>query len=275
MNAEITEREFKLFQSLIYRETGISLHDKKATMVQARLSKRLRELGMNSFTKYYEFLDDGRNAEELLRLLSAISTNVTSFFREGAQWDFLEGYLGNLHVTNPGKKLRIWSAASSTGQEPYSIAMFLNEHLQNIREWNIKLLATDIDTKVLAHAMRGIYSEKDIGAMPKVFLNRYFVKVKTDNGMEYQIIEPLRKMILYRMFNLVRGDFSMFKEKTFDIIFCRNVMIYFDGPTREELVKRFHSLLKPGGLLLLGHSESLTRQNSEFKLVQSAIYKKI
>ncbi len=274
MNAEITEKEFKLFQSLIYRETGISLHDKKATMVQARLSKRVRELNMQTFTEYYEFLDEGKNADELLRLLSAISTNVTSFFREAAQWEFLEEYLGNLHQTKPNKKLRIWSSASSTGQEPYSIAMFLHEHLHNFREWDIKFLATDIDTKVLAHAIQGIYSEKDIGAMPKVFLTRYFTKIKSSDGVSYQVNDELRHMILYRMFNLVRGDFSIFKN-SFDIIFCRNVMIYFDGPTRDELINRFHSLLAPGGLLLLGHSESITRQNSQFKLVQSAIYRKI
>jgi chemotaxis protein methyltransferase CheR len=215
-----------------------------------------------------------QNGEEMLRLLSAISTNVTSFFREAAQWDFLEKYLSDLERYIPHKKLRIWSAASSTGQEPYSIAMFLHEHLKNINNWDIKFLATDIDTKVLAHAMKGIYSEKDVTGMPKVFLTRYFDKVKDAVPHAYQVKAPLREMVLYRMFNLTRGDFSMFKNR-FDIIFCRNVMIYFDTPTRSDLITKFHHLLNPGGLLLLGHSESITKNSGEFKLVQSAIYKKI
>lgn len=274
MNLQINEKEFKLFQALIYDETGISLHDKKATMVQARLSKRLRELGLSSFGAYYDYLKKEDNAEELLRLLSAISTNVTSFFREAAQWDFLEGYLNDLHKHKTDRKLRIWSAACSTGQEPYSIAMFLHEHLKDIRSWDIKFLASDIDTKVLAHAIEGEYTEKEIGAMPKIFLTRYFDKKKEGDKTTYQVKAPLREMIIFRMFNLVRGDFSIFKN-TFDIIFCRNVMIYFDGETRSELIKRFHQLLRPGGLLLLGHSESITKLSGDFKLVRSAIYERI
>lgn len=269
---DITLREFKLFQTLIYEETGIALKDHKASMVQARLSKRLRELKLERFSDYYDYLKK-EGGEEMLKLLSAISTNVTSFFREAAQWDFLEEYLKNLAVHKPEKKLRIWSAASSTGQEPYSIAMFLHEHVKNIAEWDIKLLATDIDTKVLAHAMEGIYRQKDVMGMPKAFLTRYFDKIKEKDETAYRIKEPLRKMVLYRSFNLTRGDFSIFKNQ-FDIIFCRNVMIYFDTPTRIELVDRFYTLLKPEGLLLLGHSESLARQNEGFSLIKSAIYQK-
>ena len=152
--------------------------------------------------------------------------------------------------------------------------MFLHDHLKNIASWDVKLLATDIDTKVLAHAIKGVYAEKDVSGMPKNFLNHYFDKIKDKEGTRYQIKEPLRKMVLYRSFNLTRGDFSIFKNQ-FDIIFCRNVMIYFDAPTRAELVAKFHKLLKPNGLLLLGHSESLTRGNEGFKLVKSAIYQKI
>jgi chemotaxis protein methyltransferase CheR len=270
---DITPREFKLFQTLIYEETGIALKDHKASMVQARLSKRLRELNLERFSEYYDYLKNEQGSEEMLKLLSAISTNVTSFFREAAQWDFLEEYLKNLESDHHEKRLRIWSAASSTGQEPYSIAMFLHEHLKNFTSWDIKILATDIDTKVLAHAIKGEYAEKDVSGMPKVMLTRYFDKIKEKSGTRYQIKEYLRNMVLYRSFNLTRGDFSIFKNQ-FDIIFCRNVMIYFDTPTRNELVGRFHKLLKPEGLLLLGHSESLTHSNDGFKLVKSAIYQK-
>ncbi len=271
---EITPKEFKLFQALIYEETGISLRENKASMVQARLSKRLRELKLERFSDYYDYLKNEHNGEEMLKLLSAISTNVTSFFREAAQWDFLEGYFRALEQKNPERKLRIWSAASSTGQEPYSIAIFLHEHLRNIEQWDIKMLASDIDTNVLAHAMKGIYSAKDVEGMPKALLARYFDKIKTPIGVTYQVKEMLRNMILYRSFNLTRGDFSIFKSQ-FDIIFCRNVMIYFDTPTRNELITRFHKLLKPGGLLLLGHSESITRGGGDFQLMKSAIYQKI
>lgn len=270
---DITPREFKLFQTLIYEETGIALKDHKASMVQARLSKRLRELKLERFSDYYDYLKNEEGSEEMLKLLSAISTNVTSFFREAAQWDFLEEYLKDLKTHCPEKRLRIWSAASSTGQEPYSIAMFLHDHLQDIASWDIKILATDIDTRVLAHAIEGVYAEKDVSGMPKALLSRYFEKYKEKKGDRYRIKEPLRNMVLYRSFNLTRGDFSIFKNQ-FDIIFCRNVMIYFDTPTRTELVGNFHRLLKPEGLLLLGHSESLTHMNQGFKLVKSAIYQK-
>ena len=274
MGAEITQKEFKLFQALIYEETGISLHDKKATMVQARLSKRLRELQLKSFGEYYDYLKGGDDGEEMLKLLNAISTNVTAFFREAAQWDFLEEYFSELEQHRPDKKLRIWSAASSSGQEPYSIAMFLHEHLKNIAGWDIKLLATDIDTNMLGRAIKGIYSEKDVTGMPKKFLTNYFDKINAKEGALYQIKSYLRQMVMYRMFNLTRGDFTIFKNQ-FDIIFCRNVMIYFDTPTRNQLISRFHKMLRPGGLLLLGHSESITQNSGEFKLVQSAIYRKI
>lgn len=273
MSVEISQQEFKLFQKLIYDETGIALHDQKATMVQARLSKRVKALGLPSFKSYYDYIKKSHE-DEILNLLSAISTNVTSFFREAAQWEFLEKHLSVIGSINPDKRLRIWSSASSTGQEPYSIAIFLQEHLKNFKSWDIKFLASDIDPQVLKHAIDGVYSQKDIGAMPKYFLTKYFDKIKEKDNIFYRVKQNLRDMILFRMFNLTRGDFSIFKNK-FDIIFCRNVMIYFDTPTKDQLFERFHAMLKPEGLLFLGHSESITKQNRKFELVQSAIYKRI
>lgn len=270
MALEISEKEFKLFQKLVYDETGISLHDRKATMVQARLSKRVKALNLPSFGAYYEHIKNNQSGEEILNLLSAISTNVTSFFREAAQWEFLEDHLINLSKTNPDKKLRIWSSASSTGQEPYSIAMYLQDFLKDYKNWDIKFLASDIDTEVLKYAINGEYTQKEIGAMPKYFLTKYFDKTKNEG---FRVKDSLKEMVLFRMFNLTRGDYSIFKNK-FDIIFCRNVMIYFDGPTKDELFTRFHNLLKPNGLLFLGHSESITRKNNDFTLIQSAIYKR-
>ena len=268
----ITEREFTLFQKLIYDETGISLSEKKINLVRTRLHKRLKSLNLTSFTAYYEYLYNPQNHKEFFQLINAISTNVTSFFREEAQWEFLDNYLKKLEQSGTPKKLRIWSSASSTGQEPYSIAIALNEFLNTPQAWNLKILATDIDTNVLSVAQQGEYSQKDIGAMPKHLLNPNFIKNK--QGTHFIVKDHLKKMILFRSFNLTRGNYEMFK-RPFDIIFCRNVTIYFDAPTKLTLFENFHRLLKPGGLLFIGHSESLTRQTNLFKMIQPSIYERI
>ncbi len=268
---KISPKEFKLFQDYIYNYIGISLSSQKMKLVESRLSKRLKTLHLNSFREYYEFVVNDRTNKEILYLIDAISTNVTSFFREPPQWSFLKDNLKNILSSKKDKKIRIWSAACSAGQEPYSIAIFLLENIPNIEEWDIKILASDISPEILQKAQRGIYSEKEMENIPKNLKLKYFKKDKNSN---YHVEQEIKDFMLFRMFNLVYGNFTVFKKK-FDIIFCRNVMIYFDSDTQQKLISRYRKIVDKDGLLFVGHSESLTKNNSEFKLVKSSIYKAI
>ncbi len=267
----ISQKEFDLFRDFIYKEVGISLSDKKIGLVQSRLSKRLKALGLSSYDDYYYYIQDHKE-EEIFHLISAISTNVTSFFREEPQWAYLRENINTIFAST--RKIRIWSAACSSGEEPYSIAIFLKENLDHYKEYDIKILATDISKKVLEKAISGRYVAKDIAGLPKHILQRYFDIDKRDPQAPYAIKEDLKAQITFRMFNLVYDDFSIFKNR-FDFIFCRNVMIYFDGSSQMKLVSNFHKILSENGLLFIGHSESLTRNNKEFKTVRPSIYERI
>jgi chemotaxis protein methyltransferase CheR len=273
MSHTITQQEFKLFQDYVYKNVGISLADHKITLVQGRLSKRLRQLGLDSYKEYYDYMIHDKSGEEEFQLISAISTNVTQFFRENSQWDYLNENLGSILATKNDKKLRIWSAACSSGEEPYSIAIFLHTHIPDFAQWNIKILATDISKRVLSKAMSGIYEEKDMQGLPRHLLGSNFEQIKQDDVKCYRVIETLRNIITFRMFNLVYDNFNIFNNK-FDIIFCRNVMIYFDPETQQKLISNYHKVLIDNGLLFVGHSESLTRNKEEFKLIRPSIYQK-
>ncbi|MDD2652547.1 MAG: protein-glutamate O-methyltransferase CheR [Sulfurimonas sp.] len=270
---ELKPEEFKLFQTYIYEKVGISLGKEKTTLVKGRLNKRLRQLNLQSFKEYYNYLTNDANGDELLFFVNAISTNVTSFFREEAQWRWLEGYISELIATKKEKKIRIWSAGCSSGEEPYTILMFLQNNLPDFENWDIKILATDISTKVLTHAVEGFYAQKDVEQLPKNIALASFDKINSDNEIKYQIKPHLREMVIFRLYNLVTDPF-FFKNK-FDMIFCRNVMIYFDETTRQDVVGRFAKLLPKGSPLFLGSSESLMAHKETLKLLGSSIYKKI
>lgn len=271
MEAELTRKEFELFRKFVYDEAGISLSDHKMPLVQGRLAKRLRELKLGSYKDYYEHLLQNKDSE-LVVFFSAISTNVTHFFREANQWAILEDRLDAILAAKKDKTLRIWSAACSSGEEPYSLAMFLGEHLKNLDTWNVKILATDISKKVLQTAIKGIYTEKQVENIPRHMLLKYFDKSKDGQSTLYTAKDMIKKHIIFRMFNLVYGDFSIFSKK-FDLIFCRNVMIYFDNQTRTALITRIHKLLDDNGLFFVGHSESIQKRD-QFDLINSSVYKK-
>ena len=270
--ADLTQKEFKLFKDYIFEIAGISLSDQKVSLLKSRLSKRLRKLGLETFTEYYEYVTHGHD-DEIPELLNAITTNVTSFFREPIHWKFLEEYCKSSEFKDYNRKLRIWSSASSTGQEPYTIAMALQEYIPDISQWDIKILATDMDTQVLAKAQSGVYTTKEVGDLSPHYLRHYFETQARDHHIDYRVKKKLRDQVLYRSFNLVRGNYKMFR-KPFDIIFCRNVMIYFDRDTRDELVKHFYDLLPKGGLLFIGHSESITKNLEYFELIKPSIYRR-
>jgi len=272
LEIELRPEEFNLFRKYIYEKVGIALSDQKSTLVKGRLNKRLNQLGLKSFRDYYDYLVSDMSGDELSFFVSAISTNVTSFFREGAQWKWLEGYLPQLISSKREKKIRIWSAGCSSGEEPYTILMFLQHHLSDFETWDIKILATDISSKVLTHAMRGAYEPKAVEGLSKEIIMRAFEPKKTEEG-RYRIHGSLRDKVLFRKYNLVTDPF--FFKNSFDMIFCRNVMIYFDEVTRHDLIGRFTTLLPKGSPLFLGSSESLTTHRETLKLLGSSIYQRL
>lgn len=269
MEIEITNKEFNLLKSYVYDHTGINLSDQKVNLLKTRLNKRLRALKLNTFKEYYEFLI--KNEAEYEDFVNAISTNVTSFFREPRQWEFLKKEINNIQAKNGGK-LRIWSSASSTGEEPYTIGIFLKEELKNFENANIKILATDISHDALTKAIKGVFSQKSIAGLERQFVLKNFTRV--DKSDSYRINEDIKKLILFREFNLVYGNYSLFKEGTFDIVFCRNVMIYFDNETKNRIIHNLVRTLKKGGYILLGHSENLMNYKG-VEYVMPTVYRKI
>jgi chemotaxis protein methyltransferase CheR len=269
-DVELTKEEFELFRKFIYNQLGISLSDYKISLLKSRLSKRLQFLKLKSFKEYYEYLKNDSSGEEIFMFINAVSTNVTSFFREPPQWDFLENEIKNTISQKKDKRLRIWSAACSSGEEPYSIIMFLKNHLPDFESWDIRILATDISKKVLKQAIDGIYEHDKIKSFPKSMIDNSFNKI---SNTKYQIKKELQDKITFRMFNLVKSDYSIFKNE-FDLIYCRNVMIYFDRDTREQVVINLTKLIKEDGVFFLGSSESLNGFSLPVKIVSPAIYRK-
>ena len=274
----ITQKEFDLFRELIYSQTGISLADHKRELIVSRLSRRLRSLKLNSFQEYFNYLSDPASAEaEMGQLINRITTNKTDFYREKHHFDFMsEVALPELIAEKAAagqKKIRAWSSASSTGEEPYTIAVTLCEFFADKPGWDVKLLATDLDTEVLAHASRGVYAPDRVAPVPKNLLTKYFDRV-TDNGRPaYRTRQNLRQLITFRKFNLMSENFP-FKVQL-DFIFCRNVMIYFNMEDKVKLLTKFHRVLKPNGYIMVGHSESLMMVKHLYRYVKNTVYQKI
>lgn len=271
----LTEKEFEFISDLVYKHCGINLHQGKKELVRARLAKRLRATGYKTVADYMKFVQDDPTGGEFTHLIDAISTNLTSFFRENQHFQFLsEKFLPNLleRKKKMGQhNIRAWSAASSSGEEPYTIAITLKEAVDGKGAWDIKLLATDISTHVLKIAQTGTYDMKRVEPVPPQLRHKYFTTSKVEGATVAQVSPVLKEMVRFRHLNLMQT--WPFKGP-FDFIFCRNVMIYFDKPTQQALVRRFYDCLAPGGLLFTGHSESLTGIEHSFKYVQPTIYRR-
>ena len=269
---KISKKEFSLFKHLIADEFGIALTENKSALVQSRLAKWIIKLNYSNYTELYQhFCAD---SSELILLADAITTNVTSFFREEKQWEYLKDYISQLKQNPNNKKLRIWSAACSSGQEPYSIALFLLENIPDLYQWDIKILATDLSEDILQQATKGEYRQKDIKGLPKTYINKYFTREKNTKGeVLFRIKEKIKQMVLFRSFNLVTGNYRLFKNP-FDLIFCRNVMIYFDNKTQTQLIKNLLQAMHTESILLIGHAESITHTKMPVKLILPSIYAK-
>jgi chemotaxis protein methyltransferase CheR len=270
MDYPITTEEFQRLRTLIYDESGISLSDAKQSFVASRLSKRLRELGLATFSDYHETLIEDRTQEEFTRMLDLISTNKTDFFREPKHFEFLREHI--LPELAQEKRIRIWSSACSTGEEPYTIAMTLYEGVSDPAQWEFKILASDLSTRVLAKAAAGVYDQERFRDVPQDVLRRHFLHGRGNSAGLFKVRQHLADAIIFRRVNLMEDRFPI--KAPLDLIFCRNVMIYFDRKTQEALVNKFYRYLKPGGHLFIGHSESLQWAQHPFRMVAPTIYRK-
>jgi chemotaxis protein methyltransferase CheR len=266
--------DFRSLARLAYDHAGIVLQESKRNMVYGRLSRRLRALQINTFRDYREYL--ATHERELESFINSLSTNHTKFFREVHHFDHLRGNVAVPFAKTVGQgsssRLRIWSAGCSSGEEPYSIAAVLRREVPNIAQHDARILATDIDTDVLAKAARGVYPASSVDEVPSGYRAAFEVK-KNAQGVAHVFVDhAVQKLVTYRQLNLLRP--WPFKG-LFDAIFCRNVMIYFDGPTKEALVDRFMRQIKPGGWLYIGHSESLMGLHPGLESVGSTIYRRV
>lgn len=266
---EYTEMDFRFIARLLYQKAGITLPPAKQDMVYSRLSKRLRALGLTRFRDYTRYLKE-HESEELEPFLNALTTNLTSFFREAHHFEFLRReLLPKLAGRSTGQPIRIWSAGCSSGQEPYTIAMVLRDNLPAGR--NARILATDLDSQVLAQAQAGIYPLEAVEGMEPALLRRHFLRGRGRQQGQVRVKPHVREMVIFRRLNLLEP----WPMKTrFDAIFCRNVFIYFDKPTQTRLATRFADCLAPNGHLFLGHSEILQGLDDRFIPLGRTIYRR-
>jgi chemotaxis protein methyltransferase CheR len=255
----LTDREFALFQRLIHRETGIFLPDAKKALVVARLGRRLHVLGLHTFADYFDVVEQDRDGEKTV-MVDSICTNETRFFREPRQFEFLESdVLPSWKMRGEAglmpKRIRVWSAACSTGEEPFSLAMLLRTHFPTNEGWTIQILASDLSTKALAIARDGVWPFQRAAEVPPPYLRAYMLRGVRGEGGKMRAQDSIRSMIEFRQINL--NDEQYMVDGPFDLIFCRNVLIYFNRETKAAVVNRLARHLTPQGLLFLGHSETL------------------
>lgn len=271
----MTEQEFRRFSDLIYQIAGINLHEGKKELLQARVGKIIRLRRISSFAEYFEIVRNDSTGNELVALLDAVSTNLTFFFREEKHFEFLAerwlpAYLARKGA--PPRRIRGWSAGCSTGEEPYTILISLLERLGTDASIDLKLMATDLSTRVLEIAQRGVYTEERVRNVPANMRPKYFTKRKDARGETYyQVAEILSERVLFRRLNLME---PLPFRNPLNFIFCRNVMIYFDRETQQNLVARYFEVLEPEGFLFIGHSESLNGIKHPFRYVAPSIYQK-
>lgn len=267
----LSNKDFKFICEFVYENTGIVLGESKREMVYRRLSRIIRERDFDSFTQYCQLLKDDPKSE-MNYFVNSITTNLTSFFREQHHFEFLtKTELPRLLKNKTHKKIRIWCSASSTGEEPYSIAMTIMDFMADkLSTWDVKVLATDIDSNVLGKASAGIYPDKD-NLMPVDIKKRFFNTGTGQNNQRIKAKSNIRDLITFKQLNLLH-EWPM--KGQFDVIFCRNVIIYFDKETQNDLFIRFYELLPPGGILILGHSENLGQSQQYFDNIGRTVFRK-
>jgi chemotaxis protein methyltransferase CheR len=268
------ESDFNALAGIVHKTTGIHLPSHKREMVTSRLLPRLRELGLSAFKSYRQRVQD--DAEERLRFLERMCTHETRFFREPEHFESLEqrvypGWLAAAEAGERSRQVRVWSAACSTGQEPFSFAMHLHHRLAR-EGFEIEVVATDVSTRVLALAKLAIWADSEVPNIPQPLLRAYMLKGTRSQAGKIAAGDELRQLVRFERLNL--NDASYRLPSSFDLVICRNVLIYFDGPTRQRVCEQLMSHLKPGGYLILGHAESVLGRNEHLKSIGSTVYRK-
>ncbi len=270
---EFTQRDFNFLRRLSNERTGIVVSDDKFNMFYSRLARRVRALGLKDFAAYCDYLQDPAHDGEMVELVNAVTTNLTSFFRENHHFEFLANTAipEAVQRNRNSRSLRIWSAGCSTGEEPYSLAMTLAEQDAQLRNWDAQIFASDIDSNVLAQAQAGVYAQSRVDGLSKQRLKRFFLKGRGDQNGKVRVKDELKSKIRFGQVNLMQP----LKVEQQDLIFCRNVIIYFDKDTKKKLMDRYADVLVDGGYLFIGHSESLYQVTERFKLVGNTVYRKV
>jgi len=272
---KLSDREFSAISRVVYDHCGINLKEDKRELVQSRLAKLVRQHKFSSYSDYLDQVLKDPSSTGFTNFIDHISTNLTGFFRENQHFEYLqEVLLPRIIQTVPASdpvRIRGWSAGCSSGEEPYSLAITLAEALQDVRRPNVKILASDISSRVIAAAREGYYSESQLAGIDTSIRRRYFDARMETSGRHYLVKKHLKEMILFKQINLMA---SWPITTPLDFIFCRNVMIYFDKPTQQRLISRFHGLLRPGGVLFIGHSESLSGIQHPFRYIAPTVYQK-
>lgn len=265
----ITDQEFRTLVDFVKKKYGINL-EKKRVLIEGRLSNMLRERGLSTFKQYMDILFKDSSGSEMTNLLNKITTNHSYFMREVEHFDYMTSQvLPYLTKNRSNHDIRIWSAGCSAGQEAYTMAMAIDEYFGSQKgAWDTTILATDISMNVLEKAKKAIYTPDVIKDIPAKWRTKYFTPLKDGT---FQVCEKIRKEVVFRPFNLM-DQFSF--KKPYDLIFCRNVMIYFDGPTKEALINKFYNATAPGGFLFIGHSEVINRGDTQYTYIKPAIYQR-
>lgn len=267
----MTDKEFQQLSQYIHDQYGIKLGQEKKVLIAGRLHKLLEQKKLTSYSECYRYILEDQTGNAEIVLANLVTTNHTFFMRENEHFSFFRStVLPLLRRSIKDYDLRIWSAGCSSGEEPYTLAMLIDEFFGEEKKiWDCKLLATDISSKMLEVAVKGIYSHEALLPLTKFQRNQYFKQITADTGA---VVEAIKREVIFRIFNLTTKVFPF--KKRFHIIFCRNVMIYFDERTKQELIDKFYNALEPGGYLFIGHSESIAREYSRFKYVMPAVYRK-
>lgn len=273
---KMTDEDFGRLSTFVYEELGIKMPYQKKIMLQGRLQKRVTDLNLNTFKEYIDFVfsKEGQS-DEIIKMIDLITTNKTDFFRESTHFDYLtDTVLPQMCSVKSGRKLiRLWSAGCSSGEEPYTIAIVMKEFLQNHPEFDFEIFATDISLRILQKAASAIYSEDRISMIPLALKKKYFLKSKDYLNKTVKLVPEIRSRVTFSRLNFMDSYYSV--EKEFDIVFCRNVLIYFDRETQQDVICKLSSKLKTDGYFFLGHSESITNMKVPLKQIKPTIFRKI
>ncbi|MDD2563560.1 MAG: methyltransferase [Salinivirgaceae bacterium] len=271
-NVQLSDKEFNLLSNYIYSEYGIKMPPAKKVMLQSRLQKRLRHLNIPTFKEYSDYVFSTKGSEEAIHMMDVVSTNKTDFFREPVHFDFMREVILPEAVANNQRSIKIWSAGCSSGEEAYTIAMTISEYAEMKNNIDFQIIGTDISTVVLKNAIEAIYKEEKTDVIPMTLKRKYFLKSRDPQNKVVRVIPALRSKVKFGRLNFMESSYPM--NETFDVIFCRNTLIYFDRETQESVINKLCRHLKPNGYFFLGHSESITNMNVPLNHLKPTIFQR-